>query len=163
MISLQRIWVLALSIAIWLTGVSGCSKPDGGPLSTAETDAIKAASNAYGTAWLSNDADQVMATLTDDAVIVPSGMSPIQGQADIRSFWWPADSPPTTVTQFVSTVHSAGGHGEVGFVLGSFTLSFDYDGNSYSSGGTYMSVLRRAVDGSWKISHRMWSDSPRSD
>lgn len=149
--------VLAASLLI---SISGCSDAGDGPLSSAEIEAIKAASRAYGTAWLSNDPELVMATLTGDAVIVPSGMPSVQGEKEIRDFWWPEESPPTTVTQFASTEQEAGGHGDLGFVRGTFTLSFEYDGTKYSSGGTYMSVLKRLPDGSWRISHRTWSDGP---
>ncbi len=152
--------VLAASL---LTSLSGCSETGDGPLASAEIEAIKAASRAYETAWLSNDPELVMATLTGDAVIVPSGMPSVQGEKAIRAFWWPEDSRPTTVTQFTSTEQEAGGHGDFGFVRGTFTLRFEYDGADYSSGGTYMSVLRRLPDGSWRISHRMWSDGPSAN
>jgi ketosteroid isomerase-like protein len=139
----------------------GCSDARDGSISSAELERVKAADQAYATAWLANDSEQVMATLTMDAVIVPSGMPVMEGTEAIRRFWWPEGSPPTNVTEFALVQREVGGHGDVGFVRGSFSLGFEYDGNTYSSGGEYLSLLRRAKDGSWRISHRMWSDRPR--
>lgn len=100
-----------------------------------------AGDQAYATAWLANDSAQVMATLTTDAVIVPSGMPVFEGQNAIREFWWPKDSPSTKVTEFTLVQHEVGGQGDLGFVRGSFSLAFDYDGKSYTSGGEYFSLL----------------------
>ena len=148
---------VVLAAPLVLTAL-GCS--NSAAVSSTDIQAIKAASQAYGTAWLSNDPELVMATLTDDAVVIPSGSAPIEGQEAIREFWWPKDSPPTTVTEFTSTQDEVGGHGDFGFVRGTFSLRFDYDGTGYSGAGTYISLLRRLPDGSWRISHRMWSDRP---
>lgn len=64
------------------------------------------------------------------------------------------------VTEFTSTEEEAGGYGDFGFVRGTFTLRFQYDGADFSSGGAYLCLMRRLPDGSWRISHRMWSDGP---
>ena len=155
----QVVALVALA-SMLLISIAACTETADESLSTTEIEAIKAASRAYGTAWLSNDPESVMATLTDDAVIVPSGMSSMQGEEAIRAFWWPEDSPPTMVTEFTSTEEEAGGHGGFGFVRGTFTLRFQYDGADFSSGGAYLCLMRRLPDDSWRISHRMWSDGP---
>jgi len=157
---LGRKTVLGVMMLCLFIGGSGCSEKARAPLSSAEIQAIKAASQTYGAGWLSNDPERVMATLTDDAVIVPSGMLPIKGQKAIREFWWPEGSPPTVVTQFAVTDDEVGGDGDFGFVRGTFALSFEYDGTGYSGGGTYISLMKRLPDGTWRISHRSWSDTP---
>jgi len=144
---------------MWMA--SGCSNARQEPVSAAELERIKAADHAYAAAWLTNDSEQVMATLTRDAVMVPSGMQGLEGPAEIRQFWWPEGSPPTTVTEFTLVQHEVGGHGDIGFVRGSFALGFEYDGNAYSGGGQYLALLRRSRNDTWRISHRMWSDQPR--
>ncbi len=126
-----------------------------------ELEAIKKADRAYVDAWLTNDADRVMATLTDDAVILPFGIPAIEGTDAIRTFWWPADSPPATITEFTAVQHDAGGDGDIGYVRGSFSLSFEYDGKTLSNHGDYLSILRHLPDGSWRISHRAWNDLQR--
>ena len=54
------------------------------PQTFGDRAAVEAATQAYRTAWLTNDPDKVMATLTADAVISPSTLSPIKGADAIR-------------------------------------------------------------------------------
>ncbi len=140
--------------------VTGCSDIGPASLSDSELNDIYEADRAYATAWLANDTEMVMGTLTSDAVIVPSGMQAIEGENAIRQFWWPEDSPPTHVSEFTLVQHEAGGFGDIGFVRGSFSLGFDYDGTAFSSRGEYFCLLRRGPDEVWRISHRMWNDRP---
>ena len=148
---------LTLSLCLIVTPL-GCSNTDH---ATAELEKIKAADQAYAAAWLTNDPEQVMATITGDAVMLPSGLPAVEGAQAIREFWWPANSPRTEVTQFTLRQREIGGQGDIGFVRGAFSLGFEYDGQAYSGRGEYFSLLRRAPDGSWRISRRMWSDQPR--
>jgi uncharacterized protein (TIGR02246 family) len=143
-----------------LVAALGCSNARHEPISSAELEKVRAADQTYATAWLTNDSEQVMATLTADAVLLPSGMPAIEGTEKIRQFWWPEDSPPTKVTEFTLVQQEVDGYGDIGFVRGSFSLGFEYDGDTYSNRGDYLSLLRRGSDGSWRISHHMWNDQP---
>lgn len=149
--------LLPLSCCV-LAAVLGCAKSPGGALSTAELEGIKRADQAYAEAWLANDSERIMSTLTADAVLAPSGLPVLEGATAIREFWWPENSPPTKVTEFKLVQQEVHGQNDLGFVRGSFTLAFEYDGQSYESGGVYFSILRRSDEGSWRISHRIWSD-----
>ncbi|MEE9208418.1 MAG: DUF4440 domain-containing protein [Gemmatimonadota bacterium] len=122
---------------------------------------MRAADDAYASAWLTNSPEQVMATLTADAVIVPSGNLASESPEAIREFWWPAGSPPATVTRLDQVQHEVGGSGDMAFVRGSFELVFDYEGAEYTGLGEYLSIFQRTEEGTWLISHRMWSDGPR--
>jgi hypothetical protein len=98
--------------------ITGCASSQIHPKpSSPDLDAIKAADRAYVTAWLNNDPELVMATLSDDAVMIPSGLSALEGGEAIRDFWWPVGSPSATVTEFTLQQLEAGGEGEFGFVL----------------------------------------------
>lgn len=154
----HRVAIVIAAGAYLLVLGAGCSNSQRTALSSVDVESVKQADQAYATAWLANDAESVMATLTEDAVLLPSGIPAIEGAGAIREFWWPADSPPTTVIEFTSVQQEVAGHGDLAFVRGSFTLRFEYDEESYSSLGDYISLLRRLPDGSWRISHRMWSD-----
>ncbi|MCH7806929.1 MAG: DUF4440 domain-containing protein [Proteobacteria bacterium] len=152
---------------VFLAGVfsillgTSCSGGDEHTLSTTDIDAIMAADYAFATAWLENDPSKVMATLTPDAVIIPSGKPPIEGAAAIQETWWPADSVPTLVTEFKVDQRESGGSGDVGFVRGSYSLAFEVDGTTFTYTGEYLCLLRRDPDGSWRISHRMWGGRER--
>lgn len=120
--------------------------------------AVANADLAYADGWLAGGAEPVMTTLHEDAVIVPSGMDPLEGAQEIRGWWFAPDSPPTKVHRYDLDQEEIGGSGTLAFVRGSFELAFEYDGEEYESGGTYLSLLRPDDEGNWRISHRMWSD-----
>ncbi len=142
------------------SSMGGCAAERPGPGPAADARSLEEADRAYADAWLANDPERVMATLTGDAVIVPSGLEAIRGAEAIRRFWWPAGAPATTVTEFTTVQHESGRSGDLAYVRGSFTLGFEDDGRAHASRGQYLSVLRRQSDGSWRISHRMWNDHP---
>lgn len=132
-------------------------------LDPAEIQGIRDASRAYASAWLSNNAENVMATLVSEPVLSPSGLDYREGQQAARDFWFPADSPATIVTRFDTEELEIDGSGDLAFVRGTFTLAFDYDGESYENSGKYVSILRKQADGNWLITHHMWDDFPRND
>lgn len=153
LVGLLCLWVslVAPGCAVERATAAGCSF---------DVEAIERADRAYATAWLTNDPDRVMATLTDDAVIMPSGMEAKRGPQAIRWFWWPPEGPPTTVTAFDLVQQEAGGDGSFAFVQGSFMLRFQMEGKSYSGTGEYLSLLKCLPGGEWRISHRIWNDLP---
>jgi ketosteroid isomerase-like protein len=131
-------------------------------LSPEARSAASAATLAYRDAWLSNAPEKVMATLTADAVLLPSGMEPISGPAAIRAFWWPADGPATTITAMEQTIDEITGERDLAIVRGhgslTFTMRQDGRETSRTQRSTFLNVVHRQSDGSWKITHRMWSD-----
>lgn len=148
----------------FLVATAACEGPDArdtddasAGLTAEQKEAVLAADWAYAENWLANEPDAVMRTLSDDAVIVPSGEPAIEGSEAIREFWWPADQPPTTVTGYAVRQLEVGGLPGFAYVRGAYSLSFDYDGAQFESEGTYLSLLRRG-DRGWRISHRLWND-----
>ena|SRR5581483_1502988 len=128
-------------------------------LPAADAAAIRAATLAYRDAWLANDAERVMATLTADAVLLPSGLPPIQGPTAIRAFWFPSAAPATTVTAMDLTIDEIDGSGDIAFVRGRGTLTFTSGPSAAQSlRSTFINVLKRQPNGSWLIASRMWSD-----
>lgn len=130
-------------------------------LPQADAVAIRRACDAYVSAWLADDRPAVLATLADDAVLLPAhGRPAVVGKPAIEAFWWPP-GPPATVDAFSSTVDEVGAEGGVGWARGSFALTFTYGGATTSQRGTYLMLFRRAEDGAWRITHRMWDDALR--
>jgi uncharacterized protein (TIGR02246 family) len=118
---------------------------------------------AYQNAWMSNDAEAVLALFSEDAVLLPHHGDPaVIGKAAVRDFWWPANSPMTTITDFGTTVAEACAHGDVGHAWGRFSLAFSYADadktHQVSNAGSYLMLFRRQANGQWLISHRMWDD-----
>ena len=124
---------------------------------------MTAASNAYATAWLSNDPESVMETFVTEPVLSPSGLPYVEGQRAAREFWFPPDAPATTVTEFELNPIQAEMSGSLGYVRGTFRLAFVYDGMPYENNGKYLSILKKSADGRWRISHHFWDDLPREE
>jgi len=151
------IGVLLLTVPVcWAGPASALSKEDQG--------AIRAAVEAYRDGWLKGESEAVMATFTSDAVLQPSGLPPIVGEEGIRAFWWPSDGPATKVLAMELHLDEIGGDGNLAFARGrgSLTFSYEQDGviKTVSARSTFLNILRKGADGSWRTSHRMWSDLP---
>jgi ketosteroid isomerase-like protein len=85
---------------------------------------VRAVTLAYRDAWLANDSVAVMATLTDDAILLPSGMIPIVGSAAIKAFWWPAGARPTKILAMDLSIEEVGGEGGAAYVRGRGSVTF---------------------------------------
>jgi ketosteroid isomerase-like protein len=149
--------------SVVILGLCICSAAAFAEWNDADRKAVQEAAAAYAAAWLSNDADSVMATFVAEPVLSPSGLQYREGQAAARQFWFSENSLPTKVTGFELQELEIDGSGDLGFVRGTFTLAFDYDGESHVNRGKYISLLRRQPDGNWLITHHIWDDFPQAD
>jgi uncharacterized protein (TIGR02246 family) len=148
--------IAALVVIILITGQAAP------PLRPGDSAAAEAATQAYRQAWLSNDPQRILATLTPDAVLYPSSLPPIAGRDAIRQFWFPASSSTRVVAMELSidTVHVDGdtavtsGMGSLTFVV--TTKGVDDEPRTQRS--WHVNILRRQRDGSWLIWKRMWGD-----
>jgi len=126
--------------------------------------AVEAVADAYVQAWLANDSSAVLATLSEDAVLLPQGQAPVRGKEAIAKFWWPPEGPPTTITRYVSTVEQMDVSGTLASVWGTAELSFAWEADGELHEATnrsaYLMVLRPDASGAWRISHRMWGRLP---
>lgn len=146
---------------LFIAVLAACGKddPDEFLLPADDLAAIQQAHFAYRDGWRTNDAAAVMASLTPDAVLMPHhGHPEVAGADAIREFWWPPDSPPATVTSFETTIDEVDGSGDVGYLRGTFSLSFEYGGQTYTSTGNFVEITRKQENGDWLISHRIWND-----
>ena len=136
-------------------------------LSATDVNAIRAVIEAYRTAWLRGDAPAVLDTFTPDAVLLPAhGASPIVGMAAIKQYWFPPNAPSTTITKLDITVDDVQGEGRVASVYGHDDVEWSQVENGVTRKrghpGTYLNVMIKLPDGSWRISRHMWDDgSPR--
>ena len=135
------------------------------PLRPADVAAIKATIGAYRTAWLANDSKAVLATLTDDAVLLPAhGAPPVVGIGAIEKYWFAPGGPPTTVTGLEITVDQVDGNRMLAYARGedkvSWTVTENGQGRHHFHPGTYLNVMKKLPDGSWRIQAHMWDDGP---
>lgn len=134
-------------------------------LTAEDIKAIRELNLAYPAAWRANDSEAVMATLADDAVLIPAlGTAPIKGTAAIREFFWPADAPPSTVPAFEMRPQEIDGNRDVAYVWGTMSLTFAVEEEGatqlYSTAGNYLMVMRRDDSAQWKIARYIWNHPP---
>jgi len=150
--------------ALLLLLATGCATESdrAATLREADRERVRAVEEAYVEGWEANDSAAVMATLAPDAVLVPGGMAPIRGDSAIRAYWWPGDGSETRVTAYRTTVAEVGGSPSLAYLRGEGDLRFDWRASpdsawrSFSSRSVWLSLLRPAPDGRWRIFHRMW-------
>ena len=136
--------------------ISGCVNPRS--FSDREDAKVRDAIRNYVKAWLSNDADAVMATLTDDIVLQPHhGDAPVIGAEAVRAWWFP-EGPATVITAFTVETRSVAGYDSLAYAWGRSFVAWDYEGRSYSNEGNALSVLKKGKDGVWRIAHQIWND-----
>lgn len=132
------------------------------PMTFGDRAQAEAATRAYRDAWLSNNADRVMATLAPDAIIYPSGLPPISGAAAIRAFWFPA-ATTTRIVGMELTIDDVHLDGNIAITSGSGSLTFvvttkDGAQPARTQKSWHVNILKRQPDGSWRIWRRMWGD-----
>jgi uncharacterized protein (TIGR02246 family) len=143
-----------------LVGCSG-QAPVAASFSTIDRAAVRAAADAYVQAWLNDDRAAVMATLDEDAVLMPAGMQPLATRAAIEHFWWPDDGSRTRVTGYTLDVDEVDGSGDLAWTRGHAAISFTYEKGETRLEQTNptidLTLYRRHADGSWRITRRMWT------
>jgi uncharacterized protein (TIGR02246 family) len=155
---LKSRWPVALVTALLL---SACHRgPRIAPLTAADSTALRAVDQAYVEAWLADDTAAVLATLTPDAVLMPTGVRPLATPDAIREFWWPDDGSRTRVTRYTTTIDEIGGTQELAYMRGTGRLSFVYEKDTLrlqqTNQNMTLTLLARADDGRWRIRRRMW-------
>lgn len=138
----------------------------GGALSQADLAAVRELDRKYVEAWLAGEPKAVLALFSEDAVIIPSGLQPIQGHRNMRRFWWPEDGSTTTIETYETRITEVRGADSIAWAWGTGHLAFTWEkdgqASSFSRDSTFTLVARREPGGSWKMTHRTWTDLPRS-
>jgi len=127
-----------------------------------DIEEVKKVFGEYYSAWLKNNEEAVMKTLTKEAVIVPQGLSPKKGMEEIRNFWFPKDGSKTTITRFDYKIEDLKVDLNTAFVRSSSVLSFEYekDGQKIiknNQNQVHTTYMERQNDGTWKVTCKMWS------
>lgn len=129
----------------------------------ADEHAIRTVIEKYRSSWLSGDAEGVQSTFSEDAVLLPHhGGTPVVGLKAIKEYWWPAGAPPTPITKLEITTEAFGGDCNVAFVRGHDSVAWTAEKGgktvTYTNSGTYLNVMKKLPDGSWRIWQHMWDD-----
>ncbi len=160
--------LIAAALSFFLTvglSASGSESEPGKPILEDEKT-IRATIEAYRTAWLANDSRAVLRTFTDDAVVLPAHGAPaVVGLAAIEKYWFGPGGPSTTITRLDITVEQVSGNRTLAFARGLDAAGWTVtDGTTHRHfhAGTYLNVMRKMPDGSWRIQVHMWDDGPEN-
>lgn len=139
----------------------------GAALSPADAAAVRELDRKYVEGWLAGDPEAVLSVFVEDAVIIPSGMQPIRGHEAMRGFWWPDDGSTTVIDSYETRIDEVRGSNGTAWAWGTGRLVFTWekDGQSsvHTSDSVFTMVAQRDSRGSWKMTHRTWSDvKPRA-
>ena len=135
------------------------------PLTEQDRTAIRSTIEKYRTSWLAGNTEGVMGTFTKDAVLMPAqGSPPVVRREAIREYWWPVRGPTTTIIKLNITYEEIGGECNTAYARGRDEVGWTIEENGtrkmHGNSGTYLNVMTRLPDGSWRISHHMWDVDP---
>ncbi len=118
-------------------------------ISADDTAAIEAMIDSHIASILSNDPDAFLATCTDDIQFFPPDAPTVSGQAACRAYLVDFPTPKT----FTPDIQNIEGEGDIAYSQGQAHATFE-DGDDVTF--TWMSIVRKQGDGSWKMSRDMW-------
>ncbi len=127
----------------------------------ADVEAINSQRDEFITLNNANDAAGLASLYTNDAMLMPPNQTAVSGKQEIQSWF------QTTFDQFTSEITLASEELEVvgdwafdrGFYL--IALTPKAGGEATEDRGKYITILRKQVDGSWKLARDIWnSDNP---
>src|SRR5262249_26037650 len=106
---------MAVTVALAADPSGNCDST----LSAQDAQSVRGVMGAHRPVWLRGDAKGVLATFTDDAVLLPAhGAAPVAGTSAITQYWWPAGAPPTTITRLEITMEHLAGDCHIAYVSG---------------------------------------------
>lgn len=137
-----------------------CAPP--GPFPEAERAAVAATLADYRAAWLRNDADAVMAHVSEEfAMVVPGDGTPrVSGRTALRAFWFPTEGPTFRVTRYEVTGAAIHGGGQLAVAEGRSELAWDQLAGdsvvqSARSTSDFLTVLRKE-EGQWRLYRQIY-------
>ena len=156
--------LLSVTMLILACASASSESPTCAALSAEDAAAIRGVIEAYRTSWLRGDGKGVLATFAPDSVLLPAhGAAAVVGMAAIRSYWFPPDASATTITKLDITTEGLQGDCRIAYVHGHDDVGWSTVENgvkkSYGHPGTYLNVMTKMADGSWRISRHMWDDA----
>ena len=124
----------------------------------ADVEAIKKITDDFNAAMNAGNVDKLVSLYTDDAVRIPPNKPPQVGKEAIRSSF--QEYLDKFTVQNEGVIVDLKVSGDLAFVRGSWTSinTPKTGGDSLKENGSFVSVIQKQPDGSWKIICNIWSD-----
>jgi ketosteroid isomerase-like protein len=150
---------LALLAAIGLT-IGGTGAARAAPPATTGTaaNAIRDASAAFVASYNAGDGAAVVAHFEADAVVMPPGAPPVQGQAAIREFVAKgiAGAHATGITLALGATNDIGVAGDLAWHAGPYSIV--NKAGAVIDTGKYLETWHKSA-GRWRIVRRIWNSN----
>ena len=135
--------VLLLAVA-----AAGCAKK--ADVAGSE-DALRAADEQWSKAG--NNAEVFAGFFATDGVLMPPNQPAIAGLADIRAFAQQLMELPGFALTWHPTHVEVAQSGELGYTMGTFTMSMQGANGTLSDAGKYLTVWKKDESGAWKVAY----------
>jgi ketosteroid isomerase-like protein len=146
--------------AFLLLALPACRAAGAGTLTARDSMAIDSVRAEYVRAWLADDTAGVLSTLHPEAMLLPPGRLPVEGEEAIRGFWWPTDGSRTTITRFEWSLDELRGTRGLAYTRGISTLGWRYEKDTVRveqvGRNVSLTILTRDRNGRWRILRQMW-------
>ncbi len=142
---------LALVSILVTAGCQTAPPPEAKKNTPAELAKIGTLRDQFATAYNSNDAAAVAGLYTDDAVLMPSDQSAVEGKAAIQSWYqtmYKGGSVKIALTSLETQVAGDWGYDRGAAML---TITPKGKGKVMEESSKYLVILKRQADGSWKV------------
>jgi uncharacterized protein (TIGR02246 family) len=141
--------------------LAGCAANDS-PDPAADRAAIREVLDQEVQAGSAGDADGFIAAFSDDATVIPPGAPAVSGDAFrqwARSFFEQVDVQVEYEDRQIILADDHAIH-HYGF---DWTITPKAGGEPLVESGEGLHILRRAEDGSWRITHDVWNAGPQPE
>jgi len=125
----------------------------------AERDALLSADRAWLEAYSASDnpAEAFVAQLLDDASFLPPDNPLAQGKEDIHAVVTGLAAVPGFSITWSASAAEVGSGGDLGFTRGSYEMKMDGPEGPITIDGKYLTIWRKQLDGSWKVTADMFN------
>lgn len=145
------------AMLVCFVGVPACQRAAAPPALTQEDlVAIEKTTQDFSAAMIAGDMDEVAATYTTDAVLLPPNAPAQEGRNAIQAFF--GTFPPVESLELHNV--EVQGFGDYAFVRGTYTMTLKPEGmQPIDDEGSYIEIRRKQPDGSWLFHRDMFHSS----
>ena len=145
-------WIITL---IMLFSTYGCQREN-----STSKEAIDQARKAVDAAWLSEDADVIMAYSADDMILMPPNVGRKTGKEEIRNFLQ-GFFDHFTITELKITEREVLVSGDWAFERSSYewVIVPEGGGDGISDQVNFIGIWQRQSDGAWREVHAIWNSA----
>jgi uncharacterized protein (TIGR02246 family) len=144
-----------LLCAAVLFSLAACTQTPAPVADTREADisAIHALEQSGQKAWAAKDIEGIMAQYASDAEFLVEGAPVAKGVQEIRAGMTGLLMDPALALQFASTVTEVAKSGDIAYQRGNYsiTVTDEKTKKPIQATGSFVTVLKKQTDGSWKV------------